>query len=410
MSLIKDIRYSGSTLMAAKSRTFLTMLGVIIGVMSVVAVSSVGKSAQNLILEQAEAVGTNVIGILPGSSGENEPPPIAMGVVTTSLKESDYRAVRALPHVVLGTPMVMALESVALGQIAEMATIYGVGEEFTDMMDMEMAEGRFFGVSDVASYGRVAVLGSEAADDISPRGSPLGKQVRIKGYNYLVIGILKEKGGGMLGNMDDSIFIPVTAVQKYIAGIDHLTAARVKVDDARNLDWVKEEITKTLRRRHHITDPAKDDFSVRAAQQAITTIAGITDSINYFLLFVTAISLIVGGINIMNIMYVAVRERTREIGLRKSLGARPRRILAQFLTESSMISFSGGLVGLVLGLLIAGGAALAASHYGLDWDFAVSFVSVAVSLVVSIGIGLVFGVAPAAAAAKLDAIEALRYE
>lgn len=410
MFLTKDVINSGQNLMAAKSRTFLTMLGIIIGVMSVVAVSSVGKSAQNLILEQTEAVGTNVIGILPGGSGETELPPIVMGITTSTFTESDYRALRALPHVILGTPMVMALESVSLGQAAEMATMYGVGEEFPTMMDMTVAEGRFFDVRDVQAYSRVAVLGSDAAKDLSPRGSALGKQVRIKGYNYLVIGILKEKGGGMVGGMDDAIFLPATAVQKFIAGIDYLTAARVKVDDARNIEWVKKEIEKTLRRRHHITDPVKDDFSVRAATQAITTIAGITDTINIFLILVTSISLLVGGINIMNIMYVAVRERTREIGLRKSLGAKPRRILAQFLTESSLISFSGGIIGLLLGALIAAGITLIAVNYGLSWHFTVSLSSVIVSLAVSIGIGLSFGVAPAMAAAKLDAIEALRYE
>ncbi|MBN1585785.1 ABC transporter permease [Candidatus Uhrbacteria bacterium] len=410
MFLTRDVIHSGRNLMAAKSRTLLTMLGVIIGVMSVVAVSSVGKSAQNLILEQAEAVGTNIIAVLPGNSGEGEMPPIAMGIVTATLTEGDYRAVRALPHVVLGSPLVMSLESVSLGSVAKVSSIYGTGEDFPEMLEMEVAEGRSIDAREVGAYSRVAVLGSDAARDLSPRGSPIGKFVRIKGYNYQVIGVMGEKGGGAIGMMDDAVFVPFTAAQKFIAGIEYLNAIRVKVDDARNIDWVKGEIEKAIRRRHRITDPVKDDFSVQTGEQAITMIVGITGSINAFLVLVTAISLLVGGINIMNIMYVAVRERTREIGLRKALGARSRRILFQFLTESSLISFSGGVIGLALGVLIALGVDFMALRYGLTWHFTVSLTSVAVSLGVSIGIGLTFGVAPAAAASRLDAIEALRYE
>ena len=410
MPFLTDITESGRALMTAKRRTFLTMLGIIIGVMSVVAVSSVGQSAQNLVLGEIEAVGTNTLIVLPGGSGDNEPPPIAMGVVSTTLKMADYRAVRDLEHVTAGMAIVAAMESVSLGGKSMMLSIFGGTEETPVLEAGEVEFGRFYGRTEVESYSRVVVLGSGAAADLSPHGSPLGKIIRIKGYGFQVIGIMKKHGSGLSGNLDDMIYVPTTTVQKLLTGTEYLTGIRLKVDQAQNIDWVKQEAIVTLRRLHHVTDPTKDDFSVRSSEQAITIISGVTGSINAFLLLVTAISLLVGGINIMNIMYVAVRERTREIGLRKALGAKSQRILRQFLTESSLISFSGGLIGLILGAVIAYIVNLAAIGYGLAWHFSVSLWAIAISLSVSIGIGLIFGVAPAMTAAHLDPIEALRYE
>jgi len=410
MSLTKDVIYSGRTLMAAKSRTFLTMLGVIIGVMSVVAVSSVGVSAQDLVLGQVKAMGTNLIGVIPGASQENEPPPIVMGIVTTTLKYTDYKAVRELPNIVYGSPWVMTLAAVSLGETSFMNSITGSGEEAPLVREYSIAEGRFFDRRDVESYSRVVVLGATVAKDLSPHGSPLGKQIRIKDNSFQVIGILAAKGSSFGPGADKDVFVPVTSAQKFIAGIDHLNAFHVKVDSAWNIDRVTQDIEKTLRRRHHITDPAKDDFSVRSGNQAIAILSNVTNAINAFLVLVTAISLLVGGINIMNIMYVAVRERTREIGLRKALGAKPRRVLIQFLAESSLISFSGGLIGLILGALIALLVSFIAVRYGLVWHFMVSVEAIIIALTVSIGVGLGFGVGPAVAAARLDAIESLRYE
>lgn len=408
--MLKDVAQAFRNLAASKSRTVLTTLGIIIGVMSVVAVSSVGRSAQGLVLGQVTAFGSNLVGILPGSSEEDGPPAAAMGIVTTSFTERDYRAIRETPHVVAGSPYVRTAESIAYEEKAFITGVSGNGEELPELEDAEVAEGRFFDRRDVEATSRYVVLGHKVADKLGFVGSPIGKQVRIKGLAFQVIGVMKERGSAFFQDQDDTVFVPVTAAQKLLVGIDYVNFARLKVDAAENVAGVVREVGDTLRRRHHIKDAAKDDFSIRSANQAVELLGNVTGAINGFLIVVTAVSLLVGGVNIMNIMYVAVRERTREIGLRKALGAKPRRILVQFLAESAAVSFLGGLVGLLLGTLVALLVSVVAVKSGLDWQFAFSGSASALALAVSIGIGLGFGVGPAVSASKLDAIEALRYE
>jgi putative ABC transport system permease protein len=407
---LTDLTYSLHSLWAVKARTILTTLGIVIGVMSVVAVSSVGRSAEDLVLGQITALGTDLVTVMPGASEQDGPPAAAMGIVTTTFKMSDYRALRRLPHIVAGSPVVRSLESVTYGGRSISSFIIGSTEEMAELQHLDLADGRFFGISDVESYGRVIVLGSQLAADLGQGRSLVGQSIRVKDNNFQVVGVLKAKGSSFGASIDDTAFVPVTAMQKTVLNVDFLQQAAYRVDDVGRLSAVKADLETSLRRRHNIRNAAKDDFSVRIVSEAISVLSGVTNSISAFLVLVTAISLIVGGINIMNIMYVAVRERTREIGLRKAVGARPRRIFTQFLLESSVISFSGGLVGLLLGIGIAYGVSLVALAYGLSWNFMVSSTAVTVSLVVSIGIGLGFGVGPAMAAARLDAIEALRYE
>jgi len=410
MRVFSDIWYSWRTLGASKSRTFLTMLGVIIGVMSVLAVSSIGLSAQELVVGQVTSLGSNLIAVVPGGGQETGPPPIAFGIVTTTVKVSDANALAAIPHVVAVTPYVQSVASVVSPSKTFNAAIVGVNDDYPRVEDVTIAEGRFFGLQEVGNVGRVVVLGYGSAEKLFPGGGAVGQTVRIKNNTYQVIGTLAKRGSAAFQNQDEQMFIPVTTAQKLVAGVDYVGFIRVKADASENIDPIREEIRKVLRRRHGSSDPAKDDFTVRSADQAASILGNVTGAVQGFLTIVTAISLVVGGINIMNVMFVAVRERTREIGLRKALGARPRRILIQFLIESSIISFMGGAIGAALGIGIAGIASVVVTNMGYDWTFMVSLPGVAWSLGTSLGIGIAFGVWPAMVAAKLEPIGALRFE
>ncbi|HTK05455.1 MAG TPA: ABC transporter permease [Candidatus Eisenbacteria bacterium] len=410
MRLAVDFVYSFRTLAASKSRTFLTMLGIIIGVMSVLAVISVGLSAQQLVVGQVKSLGSNLVGILPGGGQDTGPPPIAFGIVTTSLKIADADVLRDLPHIEAVTPYVRRSQTLSAGTHSSTATVSGVNEDLIRVEDFSIGDGRFLSSEDVNGFGRVVVLGYKTADTLFPGGGAVGQFVRIKGSQFEVIGVMAKRGTAFFQDQDDQAIIPVTTAQKFVAGVDYVTFVRAKIDAAENIDAAIDDIRRTLRRRHGISDPAKDDFTVRSAATAVDILGNVTGAIKGFLLIVTAISLIVGGINIMNVMFVAVRERTREIGLRKALGAHPTRILLQFLMESAMISFMGGAIGTALGVLVTWGVAKAIAGLGYDWQFVVPLSGVTWSLGISVTIGLVFGVWPAASAARLEPISALRYE
>lgn len=408
---IKEISYSLKALSASKGRTFLTMLGVLIGVTSVIAVSSIGLSAQQLVVGQVQSVGSNLVVVIPGASEqENGPPPIAMGVIVTTLKRKDVDAIRDLPHVVSASAYVLATETVSYRNRTYSVRVLGTEETVPKIENMSIAEGRFFGIREVEGFGRVAVLGSKIAKDLFPDGDAVGKTIRIKDADFQVVGVLNERGSAFVFNQDDQILVPVTTSQRLLAGIDYVNAARIKVEDEKYIPQVKDDVKRVLLKRHNIKDPTKADFTIESTDVVLNALGSITNVITWFLMAVTAISLLVGGVNIMNVMFVAVRERTREIGLRKAIGATRKRILTQFVIESAVISFIGGLIGIGVGVVMAYGIAAIIKALGYDWTFILPVTGIWQAAVISTLVGVAFGIYPAWKAAKADPIEALRYE
>lgn len=412
MRLFIYVRTAWQLLNRNRVRSFLTMLGIVIGVMSVVIIMSVGAGAQSLILNQVKSLGSNLVGVLPGKSDDQGPPAAVFGIVVTTLTNEDGRAIMAggNPHLIAYTPYVRGADTVTAGDYKTDTSFVGVNADYLNVEEAKLASGRFFTDEEDRGLARVAVLGSATAKDLFPDTDPVGKSIKIKRTNFTVIGVIKERGVSGFQNQDDQIFVPVTSAQKLLLGINYVSFMRLKVDDAAYTDNSLEFIQSVLRERHHITDPENDDFSVRSANQGIEVLTTITNALRFFLAAIAAISLLVGGIGIMNIMLAAVEERTKEIGLRKAVGATNRDVITQFLVETILITFLGGLIGIALGVIISISIARIAVAQGYSWDLVISPGSIMLGCVVSISIGLLFGISPARRASHLHPIEALRYE
>lgn len=411
MNLVENIYSVWHIIGRNKVRSFLTMLGIIIGVMAVIIVMSVGAGAQSLILNQIKGMGTNLIGILPGKADEKGPPASVMGVVITSLKADDIRAIiKDNPHLTAGSGYVRGTETITWGDQKTDTYFVGVNAQYVEVEDAKVAKGRFFTDEEERAAARLAVLGSQVAKDLFGDEDTMSKEIKIKKTTFNIIGVMKQRGTAGMQNQDNQIFVPLETAQRLLLGINHISFARLKVDAPENSDAALEEIKVVLRERHKIDKPENDDFAVRSMTQELSAITQVTDALKMFLAAVAAIALIVGGVGIMNIMLAAVQERTREIGLRKAVGAKSRHIITQFLVESAMITSLGGSIGIVLGIVISFIVARVAQSLGYSWDFFISLPSILLGCVVSIGVGLIFGIIPARRASRLDPIEALRYE
>ena len=393
------------------SRSLLTILGIVIGITSIIMVMSLGQGAQNLILEQIQSTGSKIIGIAPGRrpTGLTD----SLATFTDSLKKKDLDSLRNkgnVPHAGEIMPVVFGGESVTYGNEIYSATIFGGTSMGFRIYNTFPSEGRVFTEEEISSYGDVAIIGWEVKTELFGGDEALGQKIKINGKSLKVVGILPKTGQVSFLNFDKVVFAPYTTTQQYIFGIKHYNRIVVEADDEANIDATVSDIERTLRNNHNITDPDKDDFFVETQADAMDMVSTIMSALTVFLAAIAAISLVVGGIGIMNIMLVSVTERTHEIGLRKALGATNSNILSQFLLEAIILTGLGGIIGIALGgalsYLIA---TVLTNFYAMDWDFFLPLSSVILGIGVSSAIGLIFGIYPARQAAKKDPIEALRY-
>lgn len=413
MKLSDPLKISYRSLLASKTRFLLTVLGIVIGVAAVIMVMAIGASAQRLILSQIEKVGSNLVGVLPGASEEDGPPASAFGVVTTTLTNDDLNALRErqnAPHLAAVSGYVSGSATIESQRESLEVSFQGVSSEMIEVESIDLGSGRFFFPEEESDLSRVIVLGSARAAEFFPDRDPIGETVKVNDMLFRVVGVLEERGSTAFSNPDVLAFIPLETAQKLLLGITYLNFARGKVDTPDNVDRTVGDITNLLRDRHDIEEGEEADFSVRNTAAALGALTSITDVLKYFLIAIASISLLVGGIGIMNSMLISVSQRVREIGLRKSVGARPHHIITQFLIESSFITVIGGVIGICFGIFFSFLAALIIPKLGYDWEFIVPLSSVLIGFCVSLLIGMIFGLYPALKAAKVSPMEALRYE
>ncbi len=393
MSTFELLRLAFSRLRTSRMRAALTMLGVVIGVASVVALVGVGQGTTSNISDQLSSLGTNLLTVSPNGGSD------------TTLTLEDAEAIGELESVGSVAPELSTSLLVEAGDESTTTTVIGTSAAYPTVRAYDIWQGTFLTDVSVDRDLRVAVLGATTADDLGLAAADLGSEISIAGIPFKVIGILQAKGGSGFQDPDDQVMVPVGAVQKYFVGGDALRTIGVSVARADQMDATTAELTALLRDRHELAAGDDDDFSVFDQTQLLEAASSISGTLTLLLGGIASISLVVGGIGIMNIMLVSVRERTREIGIRKAIGARGRDILAQFLVEALTLSLLGGLIGIVVGLSVS---ALIAQLAG--WDFSFNPSTIVTAVLFSLAVGVVFGVWPARQAARLDPITALRYE
>ncbi len=394
-----------------KMRSFLTSLGIIIGISSVIIIISLGAGAQSLVVNQIKGTGSDLIGVLPGASESDGPPASVMGINITTLKYSDGEAVMSqVADVEDFTAYVRGAANVSWQNKTKDTSFSGVNHSYLLVEDAEIETGHFFTEEEENTAARVVVLGSEVAEALFAGSDPLNARVKINKENFEVIGVMKERGSTFFQSQDNQVFIPLNTAQKIMLGINYVNLMRFKATSGADIDVVMEDIQSIIRDRHGISDPEQDDFSVRSQVQALDILTNLTDALSYFLAMVAGISLIVGGIGIMNIMLVSITESTREIGLRKAVGAKKRDISIQYLVQTIALSMVGGVLGILSGVLTSWLVSVVANYLGYAWDFIVTWQSVILAVGFTFLVGLLSGWYPAKKAAELNPIDALRYE
>ncbi|HAT68608.1 MAG: hypothetical protein A2481_00295 [Candidatus Yonathbacteria bacterium RIFOXYC2_FULL_47_9] len=412
MTFKHSIQTAYKGLEANRSRSLLTILGIVIGVAAIILVMSLGEGAQNLILGQIQGMGSKTIIVVPGR--EPKGPADAAQVLSDSLKERDLDALKRkenVPTLKTIMPLVFGGDSSSHENETYRLTIFGATPLIETIFDLPVEQGSYFTEEDVRGRTSVVVIGTKVKKELFGDSEALGEKIKIKGRSFRIVGILPEKGQVSFFNFDEAAIVPYTTAQDYIFGIKYFHRIIVESEDEGTIARTVDDITATIRETHDITIADKDDFFVETQADLASRLSTITSILTAFLAAVAAISLVVGGIGIMNIMLVSVTERTKEIGLRKALGATYSDILTQFLLEAVMLTGIGGIVGILTGASLAFIISLVLTNVlALSWSFSFPVSAAILGLGVSGLIGLVFGIYPARTAAKKSPIEALRHE
>ncbi|MDO8575574.1 MAG: ABC transporter permease [bacterium] len=407
MKIFDILHETYTALKANKVRSGLTMLGIVIGISSVISMVSIGQGAQSSIQSSIQSIGSNLILVMPGAQrGPGVQVSTGRGSAK-SLTEADAVAISTeLPLVKAVAPELSGRYQVTSKGKNTNTSVIGTNSAYTSVRNVEIDEGSFITEQNLKNLSKVAVLGPTVRDDIfGVGGDAIGQSIRIKNIEFKVIGTTKTKGGSGFSNQDDTIFIPLTSAQKFLAGDTYVSTISVQASSDQVMTDLQTSITDLLLKRHKISDPLSADFSTFNQADIVATASTVTSTFTLLLGAVAGISLLVGGIGIMNMMLTTVTERTREIGLRKAIGARKRDINTQFLTEAIMLTFIGGFIGIVLGWLVA----FALTYFNI-LQTTLSITSIMLAFGVSTLIGIVFGYYPAKRASNMNPIEALRYE
>jgi putative ABC transport system permease protein len=407
--LILDLfQETSSALLANKARSGLTILGIVIGIGSVIAMISVGQGSTASITSSIQSLGSNLLIISPSfQRGVGMQVSSGRGSAQT-LKQEDAEAIqKEITLVKAVAPVLSGRYQIAAKGTNTNTSVQGVTGAYPEVRNVEIAEGSFISDQNVRSLSKVAVVGPTTRDDLFGENATgvIGKTIRINKIDFKVIGITKAKGGSGLSNQDDAIFIPLSTAQRFLVGKDYLSAIYVEVIDQQSMTTAQEQINSLLLSRHNISNPELADFSIMNQADIVASASSISNTLTILLAAIAGISLIVGGIGIMNMMLTTVTERTREIGLRKAIGAKKKDITLQFLTESAMLTFIGGIVGIFLGWILS----YAIAYFG-NITTEITLWSILLAVGVSAAIGIIFGYYPARRAASLNPIEALRYE
>ena len=398
----ESVLMAWSSIVSNKMRSLLTMLGIIIGVAAVIALMSIGYGVQESIKSDISRLGSNTITITPGTG--RKPGVRAAAGSTQTLTYKDYQAIKNLPNITYAAPLVTNSYLLVNGNKNWNTRVYGCTTDYAALSSLTAQEGRFWTEKEYTARARVAVIGKTVATGLFGEEDPIGQKVRINGDPFTVIGLLEEKGYSFM-DQDDRVLCPFSTVQERMLHITYVNNIVISTDNDSDLSQIESDVTNLLRTRHRIATGAEDDFSIQNSQDLLKTMESTTQTLTIFLGSIAAISLLVGGIGIMNIMLVSVTERTKEIGIRKALGATYRMIIVQFLIESITVSLAGGFLGVALGV----GIALLIPHIS-ELSTLLTAAPIVGSFVFSVLIGLIFGLYPAQKAAKLNPIDALHYE